>query len=180
LRLSGIVTGKGRVRVNGQEMTALDAAQLNDRVESIDVLEGVAAVEVTRLHEEDWGYVTYNFPAKVGFRDTHDKQVQRFKAGDRTDLVISLPDGYQTGDLVHVALPPCMSWIQGGGKVKQFSRDFEGQDSLRIPLVVTSKINGKQHFAVCVRNMFEEERATNPGMLTVEGGFWRFDLESKL
>ena len=89
--------------------------------------------------------------------------------GERTDLVISLPDGYQSGDLVHVALPASLAWIQGGGKVKQFTRDFEGQDRLRIPLIVTSKIDGKQHFAVCVRNMFKEERASSLGMLTVEG-----------
>ena len=61
-----------------------------------------------------------------------------------------------------------MSWIQGGGKVKQFSMDFEGRDELRIPLIVTSKIEGQQHFALCVRNMFEEERVTNPGLLTVK------------
>jgi len=33
---------------------------------------------------------------------------------------------------------------------------------------VTSKIEGQQHFALCVRNMFEEERVTNPGLLTVK------------
>jgi hypothetical protein len=36
-------------------------------------------------------------------------------------------------------------------------------------VVVTSEILGKQHFAVCVRNVFEEERAANPGLLTVSG-----------
>ena len=47
--------------------------------------------------------------------------------------------------------------------------DFEGRDELRIPLIVTSKIESEQHFALCVRNMFEEERVTMPGLLTVSG-----------
>ncbi|OQY57172.1 MAG: hypothetical protein DRR08_18055 [Candidatus Parabeggiatoa sp. nov. 2] len=168
LRLLGFVMGETRLRVNGEDMTASEAVQLTDRVESIEVLEGLAAVEVTRLREEDWNQFADNFPTKIGFRDKSGAEVQRFRAGERTELVVSLPEGYQTGDLVHVALPACLSWIQGGGKVKRFTLDFEGKNELRIPLVVTSEIEGKQHFAVCVRNMFKEERATSPGLLTVQ------------
>jgi hypothetical protein len=169
LKKSEVFAGIARVRVNGQAMTTLEALQLQVPVESIEVLEGVAAVIVTRMIEEDWQQFTYQFPLKIEFRNTHDQKITRFETGQRTDLVISLPDGYQIGDLVHVALPASLSWIQGGGKVKRFSRDFEGQDELRIPLIVTAKIAGKQHFAVCVRNMFKEERASSLGMLTVEG-----------
>jgi hypothetical protein len=46
--------------------------------------------------------------------------------------------------------------------------DFAGADELRIPVVVTSNIQDKQHFALCVRNMFEEERATSPGIMSVK------------
>jgi len=119
--------------------------------------------------EEDWHQFINQFPVQIEFRNSRNQKVTHFEAGGRIDLVISLPDGYQIGDLVHVALPACLSWIQGGGKVKRFTQDFEGKDELRIPLIVTSKIDGKQHFAVCVRNMFKEERASSPGMLTVEG-----------
>jgi hypothetical protein len=169
LRLSGIVAGESRMLINDREVSAEEVAQWNEPINSVEVLEGVAAVEVTRIREEDWGAFAYDFPVKIGFRDSKDKKIQHFEPGDRVDLTVSLPDGYQTGDLVHVALPACMSWIQGGGKVKRFTMDFEGKDSLRIPVVVTSKIRGKQHFAVCVRNMFKEERATSPGVLTVGG-----------
>ena len=55
-----------------------------------------------------------------------------------------------------------------GGKIKQFTLDFEGRDELRIPLIVTSKIERQQHFALCVRNMFQEERVTMPVLLTVK------------
>jgi hypothetical protein len=167
LKKSKLITGTARVRVNGQEMTVNEVAQLNELIETIEVLEGVAAVEVTRCHEDDWNTVVYHFPIKIGFKDTNNKTISLATAGESLDLVVTLPEGYRAGDLVHIALPACLSWIQGGGKVKQVSLDFEGQDELRIPLIVTSKAEGKQHFAVCLRNMFEEERATSPGLLTI-------------
>ena len=62
---------------------------------------------------------------------------------------------------------PLSSDKASGGKLKPFTMDFEGRAELRIPLIVTSKIESEQHFALCVRNMFEEERVTMPGLLTV-------------
>jgi hypothetical protein len=168
LRRSGLITGEGRVRVNGEEMTTHEATALGDQVESIEVVEGVTAVEVTRIHEEDWGSFSSDFPVRVGFRDSRGKRMKRFAMGDRTELAVSIPQGYQAGDLMHVSLPPCMSWLQGGGKVKRFTLDFEGNDELRVPVVVTSRFRGKQHFALSVRNMFEEERASSPGLMTVQ------------
>jgi len=167
LRKSGLITGSANLRVNGQKMMTTEAAKLVDKIKLVDVLDGVAAIEITRIHEEDWSQFANNFPLNIEFRDTQNRKLQQFKAGVRTDLIVSLPDGYKIGDLVHIALPACLSWIQGGGKVKQFTLDFEGKNELRIPLVVTSPIEGKQHFAVCVRNMFEEERATSPGLLAI-------------
>jgi hypothetical protein len=167
LRKSGLITGSANLRVNGQKMMTTEAAKLVNEIKSVDVLDGVAAIEITRIHEEDWSQFANNFPLNIEFRDTQNRKLQQFKAGVRTDLIVSLPDGYKIGDLVHIALPACLSWIQGGGKVKQFTLDFEGKNELRIPLVVTSPIEGKQHFAVCVRNMFEEERATSPGLLAI-------------
>lgn len=70
--------------------------------------------------EEDWHQFINQFPVKIEFRNSSNQKVTHFEAGGRIDLVISLPDGYQIGDLVHVALPACLSWIQGGGKVKRF------------------------------------------------------------
>ena len=165
LRAAGLVRGVGRLRVNGKEMSTTEATALDQPIESIEVLEGVAAVEVTSIKEDDWN--VFAFPIRVGFRDRDARKVERFRAGDRVDLVVSLPQGYQAGDLLHVSLPACMAWIEGGGKVKLFSMDFEGKDELVVPIIVTSKIKGQQRFAVCVRNMFEEERATSPGLLTV-------------
>ena len=68
---------------------------------------------------------------------------------------------------VHVDLPACLSWLRGGGLVKRFTVDFVGRDEVHIPLAVTGAAPGGQHFAVCVRNMFEEERRANPGLVRV-------------
>jgi hypothetical protein len=167
LRVAGIFAGEGLVRVNGNQMTTIDAVELSDHTESVEVLEGVAAVEVTKIREENWGEFRNAFPMRIDFRDQKGNKMRQFKQGDRTDLFVSLPEGYQPGDLVHLSLPACMSWIKGGGKVKRFTLDFEEKDELQVPLVVTSPIKGKQRFAVCVRNMFKEERATIPGLLVV-------------
>jgi hypothetical protein len=167
LQRAGIVGGAGRVKVNGREMTCVEAARLSDQVETIEVLSGVVPVEVSRIHEEDWSRFSADLPLRIGFRDEAGAKTGRFRMGDRVDLQVELPKGYKAGDIVHVALPAALSWIEGGGKVKRFTRDFEGKSSLAVPLVVTGEIEGKQHFAVCVRNMFEEERAASPGMLSV-------------
>ena len=130
-------------------------------------MEGVAAVEVRRVQEENWDDFTNQFPVEVSLRNSKNQKIKQIQAGKRLDLVITLPNGYKAGDLVHIALPACLAWIQGGGKVKIFSLDFEAKNELRIPLLVTSKVEEPQHFAVCVRNMFEEERASNPGLLSI-------------
>ncbi len=167
LQAAGLVQGPGRLRVNGKEMSASEANALDQQIESIEVLEGVAAVEITSIKEDDWNVFELAFPVRIGFRDRDSRKVDRFRAGDRVDLVISLPEGYRAGDLAHVSLPACMAWVEGGGKVKLFTMDFEGKNELIVPIIVTSKIKGRQRFAVCVRNMFEEERVTSPGLLTV-------------
>lgn len=168
LRVAGIASRGGRLRVNGQAMSVEQAVAFDSgAIESIEVLDGVAAIEVTRMIEEDWTAYAAGFAIKVGFRDSAGNPIRHFRTGNRADLVISLQDGYQEGDLLHIALPACMSWIRGGGKVKRFTLDFEGQDELHVPVIVTSAIHGTQRFAACVRNMFEEERAASPGLIAI-------------
>ncbi len=169
LKLANVAMGTGQVRVNSKAMTLEDALTLAEPVTSVEVVEGVAAVEVTYLHIEDWESFGQPFPITVDFRETDSagKQKKRFALGNRLTLHITLPQGYRLGDLAHIVLPPCLSAIEGGAKVKRFTLDFAGRNQLRIPLLVTSKLQGTQHFAVCVRNMFEEERASSTGLLTV-------------
>jgi hypothetical protein len=167
LEAAGIVSGTGRVSVNGRSMGIIEAAASVDQIEELAVLDGVALVEVTRVREEDWTSYSNELGVVIGFRDRNDRKVTRFSPGDRVELIVQLGKGYKFGDLVHVSLPASMAWIHGGGRVKRFSADFAGSDELRLPIVVTGRIQGKEHFAVCVRNMFEEARVTSPGALSV-------------
>jgi hypothetical protein len=167
LEAAGIGTGKGRVKVNGRTISTSEAGPERDQIEEIEVLEGMALVEITRIREEDWTSFSNDLEVTIGFRDRADRKVNRFRPGDRAELLVQLGRGYKFGDLVHVSLPASLSWIQGGGRVKRFTVDFEGKDELRVPLVVTGAIQGREHFAVCVRNMFEEARVTSPGTLSV-------------
>jgi HPt (histidine-containing phosphotransfer) domain-containing protein len=169
LKLANVAMGTGQLLVNSKVMTLEEAFTLAEPVTSVEVVEGVTAVEVTYLHTEDWEFFGQPFPITVDFRETDSagKQKKRFALGNRLTLHIALPQGYRLGDIAHVVLPPCLSAIEGGAKVKRFTLDFAGHNQLRIPLLVTSKLQGVQHFAVCVRNMFEEERASSTGLLTV-------------
>jgi len=171
LRLSGIIGSSGHILVNGRKMTVSEAVQTEEALLSLEVTEGIAAVEITRIREEDWSDHARGFPVKAEFRNTGGKKIRYFKAGDRADILVSLPDGYETGDAVLVSLPACMSRIQGDGRVRLFSIPFEGKNEVRIPVVVCSEIRGRQHFALCVRNMFKEERIANPGILSLADNF---------
>lgn len=145
LAASGLLNGEARV-------------QADER--SLQVLEGLATVQVDRVIEEDWS----QFSCAVGLRVWWEPR--SLKVGEAVDLHIQLEDGYQMGDLVFVNLPACLTRVTGGGQVKQFAVDFEGKSELKIPLVATG--TGSQHFTLCVRNMFDEERAGSPGMLRVD------------
>ena len=167
LRLRSVITSKARVRVNGEKMDLEEAIGLGDRVESVEAIDGTVAVQALAIREEDWEEYEAGFEVRVGLRENGDRRPSVLHPGRRVDLVVGLEDGYRIGDLVHVDLPACLSWLRGGGLVKRFTVDFEGRDEIRIPLAVTGTASGGQHFAVCVRNMFEEERRANPGLVRV-------------
>jgi len=77
------------------------------------------------------------------------------------------------GDLLWVALPDALSRVVGGGQVKLFALDFAGANELRVSLAATGTTEGINHalqeqsLAICVRNMFNEERAGNPGLIKI-------------
>lgn len=152
-----------KVRVNGQ---IVDPATLdNTHIESIEVLNGNVLVQVTQIVEHNWLESKQSMNLSTKLATANGKTV--FDMGELITMNINLDDGYINGDLAHISLPAGLSWIQGGGRVKQFSIDFAGDNQIEIPLLVTSKIDGPQHFAVVVRNMFEEERIACPGLIKV-------------
>ncbi len=168
LRNAGLDPSKTRVRLDGVDMTGLGAAAQTTPASRIEVLEGTAQVQVERLLVEDYTAINRGVRANVTLeRDGRASTV--FSPGDSVDLVISLLDPYEAGDLVHVFLPDALSWVQGGGQVKKFSLDLKGQSKIRVPLAATGQTldaaggPAPQHFAVCVRNMYDEERGYGRG-----------------
>jgi hypothetical protein len=149
--------------------------QITDAVEakeSVKCTAGVAPVEIVRIVEEDWSKFAATVPFVVSL-EKGGKAGRVFAPGDAIELRVKLKAAYKTGDLVWVCLPESLSRVVGGGQVKRFSVDFAGADEVVVPLAATGITVGKdgksaaQHYAVCVRNMFEEERAGNPGLLEV-------------
>src|SRR5262249_20569825 len=149
---------------------AVSRTSTADAIRSVRALEGVAAVEVTRTVEEDWDRFTAGVPVAVRLLKGT-STTRRFEALDPVELEVKLESGYKPGDLCWVCLPDALSRVAGGGQVKRFAVDFAGEDTVRVSLAATGVTVGPggesapQHFAVCVRNMFEEERGGNPGIL---------------
>ncbi len=172
LQAAKIVSATGKLEVNGQATTAKDAVNTTEKIISIAALQGVVPIEVTRVVTEDWG----QFSSGVQLRITLEKDGKfqpKVNIGDGLDLKVKLEGGYKVGDVLWVCLPEALSRVIGGGQVKKFSLDFAGKSELTVPLAATSiTVNREgevspQHFAVCVRNMFEEERAGSSDMLQV-------------
>ena len=162
----------GKVEINGGSASLADTADASETIKSIKVLEGVLAVQVSRLVEEDWSKFSSNADISVALMK--DKSAQRkLKLSDNADLVVTIAGGYKEGDVLWVCLPEALSRIFGGGQVKMFSMDFAGAKEVSIPLAATGLTRGMdgeihpQHMAVCLRNMFEEERLGNPGLIAI-------------
>jgi hypothetical protein len=172
LREAKIIGENGRAEVNGKTLSSRDAAQFEGEIESISSISGTLAIEVLQLVEERWDQFSSSVPLWVAL-EKDGRPVRKLSAGDSLNLRVRLEQGYQNGDLLWVCLPDALSRVVGGGQVKRFSLDFAGQNELSIPLAATGATfdadgnEGVQRFALCVRNMFEEERAGNPGWLEV-------------
>ncbi|MBI4851082.1 MAG: hypothetical protein HY819_04555 [Acidobacteria bacterium] len=172
LQAAKVVSGSGKLEINASRVSRSEAITTTDKIESINVIEGVIPVEITRIIEEDWSSFNSTIPIKVSVEK--DGRAQRqINVGDAISLKVKLNEGYKVGDLLWVCLPEALSRIVGGGQVKKFSIDFEGKDEVVVSLAATSITVNKegavspQHFAVCLRNMFEEERGANPGLLEI-------------
>jgi hypothetical protein len=172
LRNARVAVGPGgKLRVDGQE-TTLGEATSRKGIRQVEAVEGSVQVQVDRLVEEDYTALDEGVKAQARLM-RNSRAADVLAPGDSVDLVITLESGYQAGDLVHVFLPDALSWVHGGGQVKRFSLDLKGQNELRVPLAATgltlddSGGPGRQHFAVCIRNMYDEKRGKGFGRLAV-------------
>jgi hypothetical protein len=172
LEALGLNNSAGQIAVDGQMLSLLQAQDLQTNPRQIQCLEGIALVEVKRLIVEDWHSLATNLQIRVAL-EKDGIPIAQAKPGDAFDLVVTIENGYSPGDLLWVCLPDVLSYIANGGQLKRFAIDFQEQSTLRIPIAATNPTldqyghTAPQHFAVCVRNMFEEERVGNPGLLQI-------------
>lgn len=172
LQKAGITKSSGKVEVNGKIISTDDALKLTDALTSVKVIEGICTVAVDQVVEESWEKLESSVPVRISL-EKNNRHTRNFTTGDTIELTVTLEQGYKMGDLLWVALPDALSRIAGGGQVKLFSVDFCGQTEVRVALAatgVTDSIDGtagKQSMAICVRNMFDEERAGCPGLIPI-------------
>jgi hypothetical protein len=171
LKGAGIGTdgGNSRLKLDGAEMSAAEALakSAGGEVRQIEVVQGTALVEITSEIVEDWNSFRDEIPVSVELV-RRNRKGNSMRVGDTVDLVVRLRE-YVPGHLLHVCLPPSLSSLEGGGEVKKFSLDFTGRTELRVPLRASGFTLGQgEHWAVLVRNMFNEEQAGTPGLLLAQ------------
>ncbi len=170
LKAAGVTGGSGNVELNERSFKLADAIASTEEIKTVKVLDGVAMVAVDRIVEEDWSNYGSDIEMTVKL-NKNGRHQSNLVAGDSVDLTVKLDSGYKDGDLLWVCLPDALSRVVGGGQVKLFSIDFVGKDEVTIPLAATGITGGagkkSQSMAVCVRNMFIEERAGSPGLIAI-------------
>ncbi|TNE47371.1 MAG: hypothetical protein EP343_19545 [Deltaproteobacteria bacterium] len=168
----GLLDRPGHVRLDQQSLSLEEALQSPHQPSEMECSSGLVLVEVVRRHEERWDAFSSDVPLSVHL-EQEGKTVQRCAPGETLTLVVELTQGYHDGDLLWVCLPDSLARLSGGGQVKRFSVDFQGESHVRVPLaaVAPTGVDGDEllshHYAVCVRNMFTQERVGNPGLLRV-------------
>ena len=162
----------GKVRINGQ-LCEKSSAQF-ENCDLLDI-EAVGEPVVIRYQERKqiaWGDFKNNVPINVS-TTKNGNHMSSFKLGEKLNLQISLQHGYKFGDHALIYLPDSIAYLSFGGQVKQLNVDFVGESQISIPLAVTSTSkNGRgeqapHHFAVYVRNMYDEERIGSSGWLKI-------------
>jgi hypothetical protein len=160
LQSIGLSGGNFVFRLDGRDATSVDQPL---PFKHLKVLQGTAIVEVERDILTSWEAPADSVPFTAELSGD-----SPLKIGQAVNLQFRLSDGYRDGDLLWVCLPDCLTRLEGGGQVKLFSVDLEGRSEVTVPLVTTAKTGeAGQHFAICLRNMFEEERIGNPGLQKV-------------
>jgi len=125
------IIGGGHATIDGQRTAIGDAAALGE-VGEIGAEDATVAVSVTRIIEEDWAKFA-NAVAVTVTLTSKGRATTRATIGDALDLVVRIDGGYETGDLVWVALPDALSRVIGGGQIKRFSVDPAGKSEVTIP-----------------------------------------------
>lgn len=155
--------GKTKVRVDGELVSLSEnGVESCDGFNCIEVLTGAVIVEQSKRRTLSWDKLTSNFKTKITLRGAQGRP--SYRVGDRITLNCAISKGYVPGDLIHVSLPACLSRQVGGGQIREFSIDFKGRSQLIIPLFVNDSTRdskgrlGTQSIALCVRNMFDEDR----------------------
>lgn len=160
------------VRINGQTIPRGDESLQPEEIDWVESIQETVPVEIIELHRTDWNELRTNVSLSVNLKFAG-KNRSSLRLGDRVDLHIRARQGYQFGDVIWVFLPPCLSKIEGGGQLKQFAVDLEGQADVTIPLAATALSShpslrpSAQRFLVCLRNMYDEERIGFPGPQSV-------------
>lgn len=172
--LSAMPDGAARTcRVDGEELSLQEALE-RTALRHIEAGDGPLLVDLERVREENLGTLLRgDTPGTVRLERAPSERGGPLLPGERLELVVRLDADYGVGDLLQVFLPPALAWLHGGTQATGLALDFEGKDTLRVPLVVTGATVDAagtcvpQRCGVYLRNMYDERRGSEFNALTV-------------
>ena len=162
----------GQVRINDELFEKTNAEIRNLRIRNVEAVGKPLMIRYQESKRIRWSDFKNNVSINVSTSKNGNHR-SNFKSGEKFDLSISLQEEYKFGDHALIYLPDSIAHLSAGGQVRQLNVDFEGECQFNIPLVVTSISQDNcgdpapHHFAVCVRNMYDEERIGNSGWLKI-------------
>ena len=154
---------ESEVIVNGRTMTTREVFDLNEEIESLEVVSGAAFVRVTEVVLED--IFSYHAAVQVSGQVTNPTgEVAR--VGDKLELTIHV-EGMQYGDVVAIMLPSALAFLKGGAQIRTQESDLRWWNTLKVDLVAVGDTRlgvepdaevGRQTIYVVVRNMDDQGR----------------------
>ncbi|MEW6277273.1 MAG: hypothetical protein AB1758_01535 [Candidatus Eremiobacterota bacterium] len=157
----------GRLELDDRVQSASEAAGDEYRTGRLEVLEGHVPVQLRVRRCEDW--TRGETGLLKAWLEVDGRPARRVTAGDRACLRWRLTGSYEMGDLVWICLPDALSRLEGGGQLKLLCVDLRGQLEGSLGLVATGPTPaGPQHFLMCLRNMYLEDRLGPSELLSVE------------
>ncbi|MCB9639000.1 MAG: hypothetical protein H6727_08880 [Myxococcales bacterium] len=150
-----------------QQICDVVEAPIEQIVDTLKILKGTASLVAQRIVEISLKDFPQEIPWEVQFTSVQAglrEEAYEVEQGARITLVVSLPQGATSGDILEVFLPPALVGLESSLEQKSLSFPFQGKSRLEIPILAAkptlqpSGEIGGQHWGIRLHNPMQPER----------------------
>lgn len=152
---------------NSGRITLQNLLDDGDTFKSFTAGDQPVVIGYTVDEERTWSDMRFTKQVQVAIINRDGQHARALPVGQRAKVVITLPQGYEAGDMVRLVTPPNLVITMGGGQIQNMDVDLQGQATVEVEVMaIAPTVDGHQDvLAVLVWNMFDEEKAGNPGLI---------------